>query len=154
MKITSLRIRTLKNTGNKMQGVATITLDDMIAIHDIKILKNGDGLFLAMPSKTVKPGTFKDSVHPISSMVRESIERIIFSAYEICVENDYGNAQFDINVDFNESLLEQTISNFNLVNGEEYKYAPSNFDLQVDVHTAGNGEKPKKGNTFLDWLNN
>ena len=40
MKITSLRIRMLKNTGNKMQGVASITLDNMIAIHDIKILKN------------------------------------------------------------------------------------------------------------------
>ena len=53
MKITSLRIRTLKNTGNKMQGVASITLDNMIAIHDIKILRNSDGLFLAMPSKTV-----------------------------------------------------------------------------------------------------
>ena len=40
MKITSIRIRTLNNTGNKMVGLVSLTLGDMVAIHDIKILKN------------------------------------------------------------------------------------------------------------------
>lgn len=155
MKITSLRIRTLKNTGNKMQGVASITLDNMIAIHDIKILRNSDGLFLAMPSKTVKPGTFKDSVHPINAQVRESIERIIFSAYELCSKSNHGSAQFDVLEEFSETLLEQTFSDFHLVSSEAYKFATPNeiFREEDDVSEAPES-RSKKGNAFLDWLNN
>lgn len=155
MKITSLRIRTLKNTGNKMQGVASITLDNMIAIHDIKILKNNEGLFLAMPSKTVKPGTFKDSVHPINAQVRESIERIIFSGYNACLENNYGNAQFDMVAEFAETLLEQTFSDFSLVSNEAYKFSVNDDAEHVGSdEISSNNDKQKKGNAFLDWLNN
>lgn len=39
MIITAVKIRKLENSGNKMIGVCSITLDNMIAIHDIKILK-------------------------------------------------------------------------------------------------------------------
>lgn len=154
MKITSLRIRTLKNTGNKMQGVASITLDNMIAIHDIKILRNSDGLFLAMPSKTVKPGTFKDSVHPINAQVREAIERIIFSAYELCSNNNHGSAQFDVSNEFSETLLEQTFSDFHLVSSEEYKFSTPNAFFQEDDISETNETRSKNGNAFLDWLNN
>ena len=51
MKITSIRIRTLSNTGNKMVGLVSLTLGGMVAINDIKILKNQNELFLAMPSR-------------------------------------------------------------------------------------------------------
>ena len=155
MIITSLRIRPLKNTGNKMQGVASITLDNMIAIHDIKILKNNDSLFLAMPSKTVKPGTFKDSVHPINAQVREAIERIIFAAYEFCLKNNYGNAQFDVIAEFSKTLLEQTFSDFHLVSSEAYKFSTSNDILcDEDNIPETTADRSKKGNAFLDWLNN
>ena len=43
MIITAVKIRKLENTGNKMMGVCSITLDNMIAIHDIKILRK-DGM--------------------------------------------------------------------------------------------------------------
>lgn len=156
MKITSLRIRTLKNTGNKMVGVATITLDNMIAIHDIKILKNDDCLFLAMPSKTIKPGTFKDYVHPINAMVREALERIIFSFYKVCNEKNYCCAQFNVLPGFSESLIEQNYSDFNLASNEAYKIISTNEDNSQ----SGNEEKyetvdkKKTSNAFLDWLNN
>ncbi len=155
MKITSLKIRVLKNTGNKMLGVASITLDNMIAIHDIKILRNSDGLFLAMPSKAVKPGTFKDSVHPINAQVREAIERIIFAAYQICSNNNNGNAQFDVIAESSKTLLEQTFSDFRLVSSEIYKFSVSNdiFHDEDDVSEA-TADGSKKGNAFLDWLNN
>lgn len=154
MKITSLRVRALKNTGTKMQGVASITLDNMIAIHDIKILKNNEGLFLAMPSKAVKPGSFKDIVHPINALVREAIERIIFSAYEVCSENNYGSAQFDVVAEFSGTLIEQAFSDFVLVNNETYNYSTSNDTYQTYGKTTEDSDKPKKGNAFLDWLNN
>ena len=42
MLITAIQIRRIENSGTKMQGIVTVTLDEMIAIHDIKVLKNGD----------------------------------------------------------------------------------------------------------------
>ena len=83
MLITALQVRRIENSGTKMQGIATVTLDEMIAIHDIKILKNGDSMFLAMPSRPTKSNTFKDVVHPINSDVRQVLERLIFAAYEM-----------------------------------------------------------------------
>ena len=81
--ITSIKIRRIENSGTKMHGIANITLNEMVAIHDIKILKNGDTIFLAMPSRPTKSNTFKDVVHPISSDVRHIFERLIFAAYEM-----------------------------------------------------------------------
>lgn len=81
MLITAIQVRRLENTGTKLKGIASITLDDMIVIHDIKILKNNDVMFLAMPSKEVKARSFKDIVHPINSATRQVIEKLIFAAY-------------------------------------------------------------------------
>lgn len=83
MLITAIQIRRIENSGTKMQGIVTITLDEMIAIHDIKVLKNSESLFLAMPSRVTKANTFKDVVHPINSDVRLVFERLIFAAYEM-----------------------------------------------------------------------
>ena len=83
MIITAIHIRRIENSGTKMHGIATITLDEMVAIHDIKVLKNGETIFLAMPSRPTKSNTFKDVVHPINSGVRQVFERLIFAAYEL-----------------------------------------------------------------------
>ena len=112
MKITSIRIRTLSNTGNKMVGLVSLTLGDMVALHDIKILKNQNELFLAMPSRPTKNGTFKDVVHPINAQVRETIERIAFSAHKYCLEESIGSAQFDLKTDFSGVLTDQVFENF------------------------------------------
>lgn len=154
MKITSLRIRVLKNTGNKMRGIVSINLDNMIAIHDIKILQNNDDLFLAMPNRNTKAGGFKDSVHPINAEVREAVERIIFGAYRFCLENDYGNVQFDSLPEFNDSLLEESFSDFQLVKKETYKFLVPHDANQEEEDAKKTTEKPQKSNAFLVWLNN
>lgn len=154
MKITSLRIRVLKNTGNKMRGIVSINLDDMIAIHDIKILQNNDELFLAMPNRNTKAGGFKDSVHPINAEVREAVERIILGAYRFCLDNNYGNVQFDILTEFHATLLEESFSDFQLVNKEIYKFVVPHDADQVEEDAKTTTNKPQKSNAFLDWLNN
>lgn len=83
MLITSITIRRFENSGTKLQGIASVTLDEMIAIHDIKILKKDDTMFFAMPSRSINSNKFKDVVHPINSDVRQVFECLIFSAYEM-----------------------------------------------------------------------
>lgn len=81
MNITDVRIRKISDNG-KMRAVASITLDDEFVVHDIKIIDGQNGLFIAMPSKKMSDGAFRDDAHPICSEVRNQIKEQIFQAYE------------------------------------------------------------------------
>ncbi len=81
MTITDIRIRKLMNDG-RLRAVISITVDDMIAIHDIKVIEGPNRLFVAMPSRREENGTFRDVVHPISAEAREYLETSILEAYE------------------------------------------------------------------------
>ncbi|HAS79249.1 MAG TPA: septation protein SpoVG [Ruminococcus sp.] len=80
MEITDIKIRKIITEG-RLRAVISITLDDMIAIHDIKIVKGDERLFVAMPSRKDETGIFRDIVHPISPQAREFIENEILDAY-------------------------------------------------------------------------
>lgn len=80
MEITGIKIKKLA-TDNKMKAIASITIDDCFAIHDIKVIENEDKVFVAMPNKRLKDGTFKDVAHPINFETRANIEKIIIDAY-------------------------------------------------------------------------
>lgn len=81
MDITDVKIRKLKNEG-KMKAVVSLTLDDEFVIHDIKIIEGVNGLFIAMPSRKVGDGDYRDIAHPINQRSREKIQNVIFEEYE------------------------------------------------------------------------
>ena len=64
-----------------MKGIASILLDDMIAIHDIRIISGDNGLFVAMPSRKTATGDYRDIVHPISQEARDIVESAIIEEY-------------------------------------------------------------------------
>ena len=51
VNITDVKVRLVGNEGGKLKGVATIVIDDSVAVHDIKLIEGNDGIFMAMPSK-------------------------------------------------------------------------------------------------------
>ncbi|MEG0894815.1 MAG: septation regulator SpoVG [Oscillospiraceae bacterium] len=81
MTITDIKIRKIINEG-RMKAVISITIDDMLAIHDIKVIQGPNRLFVAMPSRRDDNGIFRDIVHPIKPEVREEIEETLLQAYE------------------------------------------------------------------------
>lgn len=81
MNITDVRIRRISNDG-KMRAVASITLDDVFVVHDIKIIDGQNGLFIAMPSKKMSDGDFRDVAHPICSEMRNQIKELLLQEYE------------------------------------------------------------------------
>lgn len=81
MQITDIKIRKLINE-ERLRGVVSITLDNLIAVHDIKIVQGDERLFVAMPSRRDENGVFRDVVHPISSVLRNVIENAIIEEYE------------------------------------------------------------------------
>ena len=80
MTITDVRVRKIIGE-SKMRAVASITIDDEIVIHDIKIIEGDRGLFIAMPSKKGANGEYRDIAHPINSETRAKLQDLILDAY-------------------------------------------------------------------------
>ncbi len=80
MNITDVRIRKLLTEG-RLRAVVSVTIDETLAIHDIKVIEGPNRLFVAMPSRREENGTFRDIVHPISAKAREYMEQTILEAY-------------------------------------------------------------------------
>ena len=87
MNITDIRVRLVNNNNDKLKAVASITIDDEIVVHDIKVINGKDGYFLSMPSRKTNEGEFKDIVHPIKTEVREALKEKILAEYEKALAN-------------------------------------------------------------------
>lgn len=80
MTITDIKIRKIITEG-RLRAVISITLDNMLAVHDIKVVQGDERLFVAMPSRKDENGIFRDIVHPITPEARQMIESQILDAY-------------------------------------------------------------------------
>ena len=81
MEITDVRIRKV-DSDSKMKAVVSVTFDDEFVVHDIKIIEGQNGLFIAMPSRKMGEGDFRDIAHPLTSETRNRIKDAIFKEYE------------------------------------------------------------------------
>lgn len=81
LKVTDVRIRKITEEG-KMKAIVSVTLDDEFVVHDIKIIDGQNGLFIAMPSRKMADGEFRDIAHPINAETRKKIQDAIFQEYE------------------------------------------------------------------------
>ena len=86
MEITDVRVRKV-NDDVKMKAVVSITFDEEFVVHDIKVIEGQNGLFIAMPSRKMGEGDFRDIAHPLNSDTRNRIRESIFKEYEKVLEN-------------------------------------------------------------------
>jgi stage V sporulation protein G len=80
MEITEVRVFPV--TEERLKAYVTITLDNCFVVRDLKVINGNTGLFVAMPAKRRKDGTFKDIAHPLNSETRERMEKVILTEYE------------------------------------------------------------------------
>ena len=80
MEITDIKIRRIITEG-RLRAVVSVTVDNMLAVHDIKVVQGDERLFVAMPSRKDENGVFRDIVHPISAAARKMMESQILEAY-------------------------------------------------------------------------
>ncbi|HEX7128014.1 MAG TPA: septation regulator SpoVG [Thermodesulfobacteriota bacterium] len=80
MQVTEVRVFPVNE--DKLKAYATITFDGCFVVRDLKVIHGNSGLFVAMPSKKRKDGTFKDTAHPLNNETREMIEEKVLSEYE------------------------------------------------------------------------
>ena len=81
MKITSVNVKKIEKEGSRMKGKASILIDDVFAVHDIRIIEGDNGLFIAMPSRKTATGEYRDIAHPINSEARKMFEDAIIDVY-------------------------------------------------------------------------
>ncbi len=80
MDVTEVRVFPVDE--DKLRAYVTITFDHCFVVRDLKLIRGNTGLFVSMPSKRRKDGTYKDIAHPLNNETRRMIEEKIIAEYE------------------------------------------------------------------------
>lgn len=80
MQITGIKIRKVFEDG-PMRAIVSVTFDDQLAVHDIKVINARDKHFIVMPSRKNPDNTYRDIVHPINADFRTELEKAVIEVY-------------------------------------------------------------------------
>lgn len=81
MEITEVRIKVLNKEDSSVKAVASINLNGMFVVHNIRVIEGKSGLFIAFPASKGNDGKFRDIAHPINSDFRKQIETAVLDKY-------------------------------------------------------------------------
>jgi len=85
MDITQVKIFPVDE--EKLKAFVSVIFDECFVVSDIKIIQGTNGLFVSMPSKKRKNGTFRDIAHPLNNETRRRIEEKVLLRYQELVES-------------------------------------------------------------------
>lgn len=80
MRITEVKVYPAKESG-RLKAYATVVFEDCFIVRDLKVIDGNKGLFVSMPSRRRRDGSFRDIVHPLNTETRENIEKAIINEY-------------------------------------------------------------------------
>ena len=80
MEVTEVKVFPVQE--DRLKAYVTITFDDCFVVRDLKVISGNNGLFVAMPSKKRKDGTYRDTAHPLNNQTREMIESKVLEEYD------------------------------------------------------------------------
>jgi stage V sporulation protein G len=80
MQITEVKVYPVFDN-DKLKGYATIIFDDCFVVRDLKVIQGTNGMFVAMPSKKTKDGSYRDTAHPLNNETRDMIEQAVLGEY-------------------------------------------------------------------------
>lgn len=81
MKITDVKIKRVEGEG-RLLAYANVTFDESFVVHNIRVIRGDEGLFIAMPRRKTNSGEYKDVAHPINAAFRAEMEKGILEAFE------------------------------------------------------------------------
>ena len=81
MEITEVRINL--NKGGKVKAFAQVVFDGCFLVGDIRVLEGKEGTaYVAMPSRRLRNGSFRDITHPLNGDTRKRLDEAILAEYE------------------------------------------------------------------------
>ncbi|MCD4819093.1 MAG: septation regulator SpoVG [Candidatus Cloacimonetes bacterium] len=90
MNITDVKV--FIRESNQLKAFVNIVIDDAFIIRNIKVIEGENGLFVAMPSRRVSSGEYRDIAHPINTETRKQVEQIIIEKYKEVLKDALENA--------------------------------------------------------------
>ena len=81
MQITEVKVLPV-NGDERLKAFVSIKLDACFVVRDMKIIAGNNGLFVAMPAKKMKDGTYRDLIHPLDQQTREMVEGLVLDEYK------------------------------------------------------------------------
>ena len=87
MKITEVKVYPAKESG-RLKAYATIVFENSFIVRDLKVIEGHKGLFVSMPSRRRKDGTFRDIVHPLNTDTRKMIEDQVIEEFTRVMESE------------------------------------------------------------------
>lgn len=79
MQITKVTLRPVAM--NKVVAIASIVIDDCFVVHDLRVVNGDKGVFVAMPSRKLPNGDFRDICHPINTDARNAIQAAVLDQF-------------------------------------------------------------------------
>ena len=102
MEVTGVRVFPVDE--EKLKAFVSVIFDDCFVVSDIKIINGSNGLFISMPSKKRKNGTFRDIAHPLNNETRRMLEDKILARYhEVLAHPESAAAQEEEPLETSES---------------------------------------------------
>ena len=80
MEVTEIRIDRLIDN-SRLKAYVSISLDNELAIHNIRIVENDGKFIVSMPSRRGKDGDYLDFVHPVNQEFRNKLTDMIINKY-------------------------------------------------------------------------
>lgn len=85
MEITEVRINL--NKGGKVKAFAQIVIDGCFLVGDIRVLEGKEGtVTVAMPSRRLRNGGFRDITHPLNTETRRRVDEAILTEFRRVIE--------------------------------------------------------------------
>lgn len=69
-------------------GFASVTINDMFAVHGIRVMSGEKGLFAAMPSVKDSKGEYRDVCFPVTADLRKQLNAAVVDAYTAAKEQE------------------------------------------------------------------
>jgi len=91
MNITDVKV--FIRESNQLKAFVNIVIEDAFIIRNIKVIEGQNGLFVAMPSRRVSTGEYRDIAHPINTDTRNEIEKIIIDKYKEVLKEALNTAE-------------------------------------------------------------
>jgi stage V sporulation protein G len=80
MEITEIKIFAVDE--KRVKAYSSVVFDECFIVRDLKVIQGDNKLFVAMPSKRMKDGSYRDTVHPLNNDMRRKVEKSVLEAYD------------------------------------------------------------------------
>ncbi len=157
MVITAINMKILPDLVTRLKAVVGVTLDDMIVIHEIKVIEKDGINFLAMPSKTIKQNEHRDIVHPINSETRRAFERLILYVYNFAEREDILALDVKMKYDEGDSVFTQRSDTFEVIRKIDSTDAapavPQKTSKEASINESNKSDTfNDTTDDFINWL--